>query len=51
MHRADGDTYKILVGNSEGNKSLATPKVRIDDVIKMYHKEARSEGVDGTGQG
>jgi hypothetical protein len=40
------NSYKILVGKSEGKRLLGRPRRRWVDNIKMYLKEIRWDGVD-----
>jgi hypothetical protein len=40
------NAYTILVGKSEGKRSLDTPRRRRQDVVKMDLKEERLESVD-----
>jgi len=40
------DVYRVLVGKTEGNKPLGTPRHRWDDNIKMELQEVGFGGMD-----
>jgi hypothetical protein len=40
------NTYKLLVGKSEGKRPLGRPRRRWEDDIKMNIREIGTEGVD-----
>jgi hypothetical protein len=40
------NTYRVLVGKSEGTSPLRMLRHRRNDIIKESHKEIRLEGVD-----
>jgi hypothetical protein len=40
------NAYKSLVRKSEGKRPLGRPRRRLEDNIRMYHKEIGWEGMD-----
>jgi hypothetical protein len=40
------NSYRILVGKSEGKRSLKKPRRRLEDGVKMYIREMTCESVD-----